>query len=153
MRPAVDVGISVSRVGGNAQVGAMKKVAAKLRLDLAAYQELKNFARLGTELDSAAQTQLDRGNRMVELLKQPQGVPLSVGRQVITIFAGSSGLLDDVPIASVSRFAVEMLKWLAEKHPEYIKEIDTTKEFSDKLAEKLKSAISAFKQSRDKGIG
>jgi F-type H+-transporting ATPase subunit alpha len=152
LRPAVDVGISVSRVGGNAQVGAMKKVAAKLRLDLAAYQDLKNFARLGTELDPAAQAQLDRGNRMVELLKQPQGAPLSVGRQVIAIFAGSSGLLDDVPIASVSRFAEDLLKWLDEKHPEYIGEIDTTKEFSDELAEKLKTAISAFKQSWNKGI-
>ncbi len=152
-RPAVDVGISVSRVGGNAQVEAMKKVAAKLRLDLAAYQELKSFARLGTELDSAAQAQLDRGNRMEELLKQPQGAPLSVGRQVITIFAGSSGLLDDVPIASVNHFAEELLKWLAGKHPEYIEEIDTTKEFSDELAEKLKSAITTFKQSQNKDIG
>jgi F-type H+-transporting ATPase subunit alpha len=88
----------------------------------------------------------------VELLKQPQCAPLSVGRQVIAIFAGSSGLLDDVPIASVSRFAEELLKWLAEKHPEYIEEIDGTKEFSDKLAEKLKTAITGFKLSRDKGI-
>jgi F-type H+-transporting ATPase subunit alpha len=152
IRPAVDVGTSVSRVGGNAQVEAMKKVAAKLRLDLAAYQELKSFARLGTELDSAAQAQLDRGNRMVELLKQPQLAPMSVGRQVITIFAGSSGLLDDVPIASVSRFAEELLKWLDEKHPEYIEEIDRTKEFSDKLSEKLKTAITSFKTSRSKGI-
>ncbi len=152
IRPAVDVGTSVSRVGGNAQVEAMKKVAAKLRLDLAAYQELKSFARLGTELDSAAQAQLDRGSRMVELLKQPQFAPMSVGRQVITIFAGSSGLLDDVPITSVSRFAEELLKWLDEKHPEYVEEIDKTGEFSDQLAEKLKAAITSFKTSRSKGI-
>ena len=153
IRPAVDVGTSVSRVGGNAQISAMKKVAAKLRLDLAAYQELKSFARLGTELDAAAQSQLDRGNRMVELLKQPQFVPMSVGRQVITIFAGSSGLMDDVPITSVSRVAEEMLKWLDEKHPEYIKEVDEKKEFSDQLAEKLKGEITSFKQSRTKSIG
>jgi F-type H+-transporting ATPase subunit alpha len=153
IRPAVDVGTSVSRVGGNAQVEAMKKVAEKLRLDLAAYQELKSFARLGTELDSAAQAQLDRGGRMVELLKQPLFAPMSVGRQVITIFAGSSGLLDDVPIASVSRFAEELLKWLDGKHPEYIEEIDKTKEFSDQLAEKLKAAITSFKASKSKGIG
>jgi F-type H+-transporting ATPase subunit alpha len=152
IRPAVDVGTSVSRVGGNAQVEAMKKVAEKLRLDLAAYQELKSFARLGTELDSAAQAQLDRGGRMVELLKQPQFAPMSVSRQVITIFAGSSGLLDDVPIASVNRFAEELLRWLDEKHPEYIEEIDKTKEFSDHLAGKLKAAITSFKTSRSKGI-
>ena len=152
IRPAVDVGTSVSRVGGNAQIGAMKKVAAKLRLDLAAYEELKNFARLGTELDVTAQCKLDRGSRMVELLKQPQFVPMSVGRQVITIFAGSSGLLDDVPIASVSRFAEELLAWLDGKHPEYIEEIDKTKEFSDQLAEKLKIAITEFKQLKNKGV-
>ncbi|MFZ0035214.1 MAG: F0F1 ATP synthase subunit alpha [Sedimentisphaerales bacterium] len=153
IRPAVDVGTSVSRVGGNAQVEAMKKVAAKLRLDLAAYQELKSFARLGTELDSAAQAQIDRGNRMVELLKQPQFAPMSVGRQVITIFAGSSGLLDDVPIASVGRLAEELLKWLDKKHPEYAEEIDKTGEFSDKLSEKLKTAITSFKTLRSKSIG
>ncbi len=152
IRPAVDVGTSVSRVGGNAQVAAMKKVAAKLRLDLAAYEELKSFARLGTELDAAAQAQLDRGSRMVELLKQPQFVPMSVGRQVITIFAGSSGLLDDVAITSVGRFAEELLGWLGEKHPDYIEEIDKTKEFSDRLVEKLKTAIKEFKQTKAKGI-
>ena len=93
IRPAIDVGISVSRVGGNAQVDAMKKVAARLRLELAAHRELQDFARMGTELDAASQAQLDRGNRMVELLKQPQFSPMSVGRQVITIYAGSAGLL------------------------------------------------------------
>jgi len=152
IRPAVDVGTSVSRVGGNAQVGAMKKVAAKLRLDLATYEELKNFARLGTELDVTAQAQLDRGSRMVELLKQPQFVPMSVGRQVITIFAGSSGLLDDVAITTISRFAEELLEWLGKNHPDYIEEIDKTKEFSDLLAEKLKTAITEFKQLKAKGI-
>ena len=98
VRPAVDVGISVSRVGGDAQIQAMKKVAAKLRLDLAAFRELQDFARLGTELDRSSQRQLDRGYRMVELLKQPQFTPLTVGEQVVTIFAGASGLLDEVPV-------------------------------------------------------
>ena len=105
VRPAIDVGVSVSRVGGDAQVQAMKKVAARLRLDLAAYYELLDFARLGTELDRAAQRRLDRGKRMVELLKQPQFSPLSVGEQVVTILAGSSGLLDDIPVEAVSGFA------------------------------------------------
>jgi len=100
IRPAVDVGMSVSRVGGDAQVNAMKKVAGKLRLDLAAHRELQDFARLGTELDGASQRQLERGNRMVELLKQPQFAPMTVGQQVITILAGSSGRLDDVPVES-----------------------------------------------------
>lgn len=153
IRPAVDVGTSVSRVGGNAQVGAMKKVASKLRLDLAAYEELKSFARLGTELDVTAQAQLDRGSRMVELLKQPQFAPISVGRQVTAIFAGSSGLLDDVPITSVSRVVEELLGWLDEKHPEYIEEIDKTKEFSDQLAEKLRAAITEFKKLKIKSAG
>jgi F0F1-type ATP synthase alpha subunit len=97
VRPAVNVGISVSRVGGNAQVKAMKKIAGSLRLDLAAYRELEAFAQLGTELDKATQKQLDRGARMVELLKQPQYVPQHVVDQVISIYAGTKGLLDDVP--------------------------------------------------------
>ena len=105
VRPAIDVGVSVSRVGADAQIQAMKKVAARLRLDLAAYYELLDFARLGTELDQAAQRRLDRGKRMVELLKQPQFSPLSVGEEVVTILAGSSGLLDEIPIEAVSSFA------------------------------------------------
>jgi len=145
IRPAVDVGISVSRVGGNAQVEAMKKVAAKLRLDLAAYNELLDFSRLGTELDPAAQAQIDRGNRMVELLKQPQFSPLTVGEQVITIFAGSSGLLDDVPVEAVNKFADSFLQWLSKEHAEYIREINQTLKLTDNLAGKLTEAIKTFK--------
>jgi F-type H+/Na+-transporting ATPase subunit alpha len=145
IRPAIDVGTSVSRVGGNAQVDAMKKVASKLRLDLASYRELQNFARLGTELDASAQRQLDRGNRMVELLKQPQFQPMPVGEQVITIFAGPSGLLDDVPVEAVTGFAADLLQWLRKTHPDYIEEINKTGKFSDELAEKVKSAISDYK--------
>ncbi len=145
IRPAIDVGVSVSRVGGDAQVAAMKKVAAKLRLDLAAFRELQSFARLGTDLDAATQAQLDRGSRMVELLKQPQFCPMSVGEMVITIFAGSSGLLDDIPIKNVSDFASGFLRWLAKEHPEYISEINNTKVFSTELVEKIKQALSQFK--------
>jgi F-type H+-transporting ATPase subunit alpha len=145
IRPAIDVGTSVSRVGGNAQVDAMKKVAAKLRLDLASFRELQNFARLGTELDSATQRQLDRGNRMVELLKQPQFAPMPVGEQVITIFVGASGLLDDVPVNNVSKLVTEFLKWLSNKHPAYAGEITSTGKFSDELARRVTDAMNAFK--------
>lgn len=145
IRPAIDVGTSVSRVGGDAQVEAMKKVAAKLRLDLAAYNELKEFARLGTELDAATQAQLDRGARMVELLKQPQFSPMGVGEQVITIFAGSSGLLDDIPLDSIGRFATLLLQWLATEHPDYSNEIDITGKLSEELIGRLTEAIKVFK--------
>ncbi|MGA2916237.1 MAG: F0F1 ATP synthase subunit alpha [Sedimentisphaerales bacterium] len=145
IRPAIDVGTSVSRVGGNAQVDAMKKVAAKLRLDLAAYNELLDFARLGTELDSAAQARIDRGSRMVELLKQPQFAPVTVSEQVITIFAGSSGLLDDIPVENISKFADSFLKWLGKEHSDYIAEINQTLKLSDELAGKLIEAIKTFK--------
>ncbi len=110
VRPAVDVGISVSRVGGKAQIPAMKKVAGGLRLDLAAFRELEAFAQLGTELDKATQQQLDRGYRMVELLKQPQYQPMDVVDQVMSIYAGSEGFLDDVPVKEVSRWEAEFLR-------------------------------------------
>jgi F-type H+-transporting ATPase subunit alpha len=145
IRPAIDVGISVSRVGGNAQVDAMKKVAARLRLELAAHRELQDFARMGTELDASSQAQLDRGNRMVELLKQPQFSPMNVGRQVITIYAGSAGLFDDTPLKEVGAFMTAFLDWLTSKHPDYINEIDKTGKFSDSLAEKIKDAFGTFK--------
>jgi F-type H+-transporting ATPase subunit alpha len=145
IRPAIDVGMSVSRVGGDAQVEAMKRVASKLRLDLAAYNELKEFARLGTELDLSAQIRLDRGSRMVELLKQPQFSPMSVGEQVITILAGSSGLLDDIPVESVGEFANSFLQWLTREQGEYINEINTTNKLSDELIAKLTGAIKSYK--------
>ena len=148
IRPAIDVGISVSRVGGNAQVAAMKRVAAKLRLDLASYNELLNFARLGTELDVTAQAQLDRGARMVELLKQPQFTPMTVGEQVITIFAGSTGLLDDIPVNKVNEFGVPLIQWLTKEHPALITTINTTGELSDELAANITAAIRKFKETR-----
>jgi F-type H+-transporting ATPase subunit alpha len=141
----MDVGTSVSRVGGDAQVEAMKKVASKLRLGLASFRELQNFARLGTELDAAAQAQLDRGSRMVELLKQPQFAPMSVGEQVISIFLGGSGLLDDVPVNNVSKFAAEFLQWLSKEHPDYAGEITRSGKFSDELVKKATEAANTFK--------
>jgi F-type H+-transporting ATPase subunit alpha len=148
VRPAIDVGISVSRVGGHAQVDAMKKVAGKLRLDLASFRELQDFARLGTELDATTQAQLDRGSRMVELLKQPQFSPMSVGEQVITIFAGASGLLDDVPVNAVSAFATDLLQSLAKEHYGFIDEINKTGKLSDELRKKLTEALNTFKSTR-----
>ncbi|MFO0783929.1 MAG: hypothetical protein U0636_09635 [Phycisphaerales bacterium] len=111
VRPAINVGISVSRVGGNAQIKAMKEVAGSLRLDLAAFRELEAFAQLGTELDAATQRQLDRGARMVELLKQGQFQPYNVIDQCISIFAGSKGLLDDVPLPQVAQFERGLLEY------------------------------------------
>ncbi len=111
VRPAINVGISVSRVGGNAQIKAMKEVAGSLRLDLAAYRELEAFAQLGTELDAASQRQLDRGARMVELLKQGQYTPFDVIDQCLGIFAASKGIMDDVPVAKVRQFEADLLAW------------------------------------------
>jgi len=146
IRPAVDVGTSVSRVGGNAQVNAMKKVAGRLRLYLASYNELLNFARLGTELDAAAQAQLDTGARMVELLKQPQFSPVTVGEQVITIFMGLGGLLDDVEIKNVAKFAQAFMQRLKAEHGDYIEEINKSGNFSDDLAAKITEEIKKFKE-------
>jgi F-type H+/Na+-transporting ATPase subunit alpha len=144
--PAIDVGTSVSRVGGDAQVAAMKKVAPRLRLDLASYRELQNFARLGTELDPASQRQLDRGNRMVELLKQPQFSPMSVGEQVVVILAGSTGLLDEVPVDKVNKFAADMVAWLNKEHAAVIAEIVQTGKLSDELSAKLTELMGKYKE-------
>ncbi|GAB5496513.1 MAG: F0F1 ATP synthase subunit alpha [Phycisphaerales bacterium] len=145
VRPAINVGISVSRVGGNAQIKAMKKIAGSLRLDLAAYRELEAFAQLGTELDKATQAQLDRGARMVELLKQPQYVPQTVTDQVISIYAGTKGFLDDVDIAKVPDFEKAMLEYFQTSGREVHAEIAEKKALDDGLAEKLEQALKAFK--------
>jgi len=128
VRPAVDVGISVSRVGGNAQIKSMKKYAGSLRLDLAQYRELEAFAQLGTELDPATQKQLDRGQRMVEILKQKQYEPMDVAEQVLIIYAGTQGFLDKVPVDIVRAFEKEFIKFLNEQHPELLDEIRNTGE-------------------------
>jgi len=111
------VGISVSRVGGNAQRRAMKKIAGSLRLDLAAFRELEAFAQLGTDVDAATQRRLDRGKRMVELLKQPQYNTYTVNEQIVSIFAGTQGLLDDLPLERVLDFESEMLAHVRDEHP------------------------------------
>jgi len=147
VRPAINVGISVSRVGGNAQVKAMKKIAGSLRLDLAAYRELEAFAQLGTELDKATQKQLDRGARMVELLKQPQYTPFNVVDQVISMFAGTKGFLDDVPLAQVAGFEKGMLAYFQTVGKPVWDALNSKKALDADLEKKLSEALSGFKSS------
>jgi F-type H+-transporting ATPase subunit alpha len=149
VRPAVDVGISVSRVGGKAQTGAMKKVAGSLRLDLAAFRELEAFAQLGTELDKATQTQLDRGYRMVELLKQPQYQPYHVADQVMSIFAGSVGYLDKVPRPEVREWESEFLRFMREQKSEVRGAILKTRKLDDETTKALRAAIEEFQRQYD----
>jgi F-type H+-transporting ATPase subunit alpha len=146
VRPAVDVGISVSRVGGKAQIPAMKKVAGSLRLDLAAFRELEAFAQLGTELDKATQIQLDRGYRMVELLKQPQNQPYHVVDQVMSIFAGTQGCLDQVPRAEVRDWEQQLLAFMREQKSEIRNAILQTKKLDDDTTAKLRAAIDEFQK-------
>ncbi|TNF70724.1 MAG: F0F1 ATP synthase subunit alpha [Acidobacteria bacterium] len=145
VRPAVNVGISVSRVGGNAQVKAMKKIAGSLRLDLASFRELEAFAQLGTDLDAATQRQLDRGYRVVELLKQPQYQPYPVEQQIVSIYAGTKGYLDDLPVGEVAAFESQMLVYCRNTVPELLAEIRETGELTEELEEKLGRTIQDFK--------
>jgi F-type H+-transporting ATPase subunit alpha len=146
IRPAVNVGLSVSRVGGAAQVKAMKQVAGRLRLDLAQYRELAAFAQFGSDLDKATQARLTRGERMVELLKQNQYVPMTVEEQVMVLFAAVNGYLDDLPVDRVLQFEAEFLKFMKTGRPKVGEEIRKTGELSDQLQEQLKSAIAEFKK-------
>src|ERR1700712_1258608 len=145
VRPAVNVGISVSRVGGNAQRKAMKKISGSLRLDLAAFRDLEAFAQLGTELDPATQRQLDRGLRMVELLKQPQYQPFSFVDEVLSIFTGTQGFLDDLPANQVSQFEQALLKHFRDEHPDIGKELADKGELPDALADRIRGVIRDFK--------
>ena len=144
MRPAIDVGISVSRVGGNAQIKAMKSVAGTLRLDLAQYRELEAFAKFGSDLDKNTQAQLTRGERMVEILKQGQYVPMPVEKQVAIIFAASKGFLDSVPAEKVAEFESSLFDYLEANNAEDLSIIAKEGTISDDLSEKLEKAISGF---------
>ncbi len=145
VRPAVNVGISVSRVGGNAQIKAMRRVAGRLRLDLASYRSLAAFAQFGSDLDKSTRAQLTRGERMVELLKQEQYVPMPVERQVVSIFAGVNGYLDDLPVEAVRRFEQEFLAFVDKEYPEVPHDIRTTKDLSDADQARLHEAAKKFK--------
>ncbi len=145
VRPAINVGLSVSRVGGAAQIKAMKQVAGSLRLDLAQYRELAAFAQFGSDLDKATLQKLERGARLTELLKQPQYNPLPADQQVASIFAATRGYLDDIPVAAVSRFEAELLEYLKTEGG-VLEAIRTQKQLDKDLEEKLRSAIEAFKK-------
>lgn len=144
VRPAINVGISVSRVGGNAQIKAMKKIAGRLRLDLAQYRELEAFAKFGSDLDKSTQAQLRRGSRLVELLKQGQYAPMSVEDQIVVIFAGTNGYLDELPLEHVKRFENELLETMHLKHEDILKEISEKKDLTDQITKKLHSLIREF---------
>src|SRR5690349_4096435 len=145
VRPAVDAGISVSRVGGNAQVKAMKQVAGPLRLSLAQYRELEAFAQFGSDLDAATQKQLARGARLVEVLKQPQYQPVPVEKQVAIIYAVTNGYLDDVPVPHIRQWERDYLEFLEAQHSAVLNDLRTKKTLDDDLTGRLKAAIAAFK--------
>jgi F-type H+-transporting ATPase subunit alpha len=145
VRPAINVGISVSRVGGSAQTKAIKKIAGRLRLDLAQYRELEAFAAFGSDLDAASKSQLERGARMVELLKQGQYSPYSVERQVVSIWAGTTGKMDSIPVPDVRRFEAEFLEYIARSHASIFEVISSSRELSDDTVAALEKAVEAFK--------
>ncbi|MDP3184133.1 MAG: F0F1 ATP synthase subunit alpha [Anaerolineales bacterium] len=145
IRPAVNVGISVSRVGGAAQVRAMRQVAGKLRLDMASYRELAAFALMASDLDKATQAQLGRGQRMQEILKQPQYEPMSVENQVIVIFAGTNGYADAVPVERMRAWEVALLRYMDNSHPELGKDIAEKKQITEETDKKLRAALDTFK--------
>ncbi|HML34073.1 MULTISPECIES: F0F1 ATP synthase subunit alpha [Sporomusa] len=145
IRPAINAGLSVSRVGGSAQIKAMKQVAGRLRLDLAQYRELAAFAQFGSDLDKATKAQLDRGQRMMEILKQPQYIPMAVEEQVMVIFTGINGYLDDVPIEDVTKFEQDLLKFMRSNYAEVAKTIRDKKNLDSETEAALKKAIKEFK--------
>ena len=145
VRPAINVGLSVSRVGGSAQIKGMKQVAGKLRLDLAQYREMAAFAQFGSDLDAATQAQLQRGERLVELLKQPQYKPLSVSQQIISIFAGVRGLVDDIAVADIQKFESGLINFIEDKHKSLIDKIHDAKKLDDETEAQVKAAIEEFK--------
>jgi F-type H+-transporting ATPase subunit alpha len=146
VRPAINVGVSVSRVGGSAQTKAMKKIAGRLRLDLAQFRELEAFAAFGSDLDAASKAQLERGARMVELLKQGQYSPYSLERQIVSIWSGTSGRLDDVAVADIRRFELELLDFIGRERKEIFTVIAETKVLEDDTIAKMDEAVAAFKK-------
>ncbi len=146
-RPAVNVGLSVSRVGGSAQIKAMKQLAGRLRLDMSQYRELAAFAQFGSDLDKATQAQLARGERMMQVLRQPQYVPMPVEEQVVILMAGSTGALDDIETANISRFERELLVFIKQAHAALLEKIKEKGTLEAKLQEQLQEAIKEFKRS------
>ena len=146
VRPAINVGISVSRVGGSAQTKAMKKIAGRLRLDLAQFRELEAFAAFGSDLDAVSKSQLERGARMVELLKQGQYSPYSLERQIVSIWAGTTGKLDDIAVADIRRFESELLDFIGRERKEIFTVISETKQLEDETVAKMEEAVASFRK-------
>jgi F-type H+-transporting ATPase subunit alpha len=146
IRPAVNVGISVSRVGGSAQIKAMKSVAGSIKLDLAQYRELAAFSQFGSDLDKATLAQLNRGQRLVEILKQGQYQPMPVEKQVVSIWMATNGYVDDIPLPHVRRFEKELLEYLEVNAPEVLRGIRDSKVVSDEAKVALKDNATAFKE-------
>ncbi len=146
VRPAINVGLSVSRVGGAAQIKAMKQVAGTLRLDLAQYRELAAFAQFGSDLDKSTQQRLNRGMRLVELLKQPQYQPMTVAEQVISLYAGTRGLMDDLPVSAVFKFENELQEYMRNQRPDILDDIKTKQQLDADLEAKLREAIETMKK-------
>jgi F-type H+-transporting ATPase subunit alpha len=144
VRPAINVGLSVSRVGGAAQVKAMKQVAGTLRLDLAQFRELAAFAAFGSDLDAATQAQLTRGERLVEILKQPQYAPLPMEKQVTILYAGANGYLDPLPIDTMQDYENEMYAYIESNDASIFADLKEQEEFTDAIKEKLNKALDAF---------
>ena len=147
VRPAINVGVSVSRVGGSAQPKAMKKVAGRLRLDLAQFRELEAFAAFGSDLDAASKAQLERGSRLVELLKQAQYQPFPMEEEVISVWCGTTGKMDDVPLEDIRRFEREFLDYLKRDHVGVIESIRSSADLSDDSVRLLEGAVATFKRS------
>jgi F-type H+-transporting ATPase subunit alpha len=146
VRPAINVGISVSRVGGSAQTKSMKRVAGRLRLDLAQYRELEAFAAFGSDLDAASKAQLDRGSRLVELLKQAQYTPFKLEDEVISVWAGTTGQLDEVPVEDIRKFERDFLDYAHREAASAVKELTETNVLSDEIVAVLEKTISDFKK-------
>ena len=144
VRPAIDVGLSVSRVGGSAQVKAMRQVAGTMRLDLAQFRELEAFAQFGSDLDKATQAQLNRGFRLVEILKQPQYQPLSMAKQVTILFAGTRGYCDKYEVGVLSDYESQLFDFIETKHPDVFADLEAKKEIDDDLEAKMRAALEEF---------
>jgi len=146
VRPAINVGLSVSRVGGKAQIKAMRQVAGKLRLDLAQYRELVAFTQFGTELDKTTQAQLERGARMVEVLKQEQFRPLTISKQIMIIYSGTAGFLDTLPVEAIKKFEAQFFEYMDKNHADIVSEIESQRELSKALMQRMDAAIASFKE-------
>jgi F-type H+-transporting ATPase subunit alpha len=144
VRPSINVGLSVSRVGGSAQVKAMRQVAGTLRLDLAQYRELEAFAAFGSDLDASTQRQLTRGARLVEILKQPQYQPLPMEKQVTILYAGTKGFLDKYPVDVLAKYEAGLYPFIEERHPQVFKELVEKQQISDDLDKLMKQALEAY---------